>query len=930
MLLKVTNFSGMIPQVPAVQLPENAAQNAVNARLTGGALSAYKSLQPIAALTKAGAKKTIYRFGQNEVDLAKFWFVWDKDVDVARGQIAADETERTFFTGPGAISGKTNYNLAVQQAGNAYPSQQFSIGIPTPEAQLITVAGAVPQSTAANTAADSAATAASTAAGKNTDYQTAIAARDATLAVSITSVNAITDLNVASDSATNQKYSAYAGVTLYTTTDNVNMVARTIAYGRWLSAAWNGTVFCAIDGSPSGGVATSTTGAVWTPVSLSGIGVPTSITWNGTYFVVSKWYGTLAYTGWMKKSTDGATWTDVATPPTKACNITASNPTSHLTVAIGAMQTSVFTSATGDVWVERASKLPEAYWTDLVFDGTNFIAFAQRTSSTDPTPRQYTSSDGITWTAVAAYSYEEDAHVRMTAQDGVLYAIQKGAATVPATATTSEIPYRTTKVYKSSNSGLSWTVTTQNSDLIAALLAAKGISTSVLFKLENDVYAAVPQEAVKIAAVTVAETAYNAAKTTADNLAKVATAVKETDAATPLEDRYYAYTFVTSWGEESLPSPPSIPASVRAGQEVKITGFTIPTTATANLNAIRLYRTQSGSNATDWQFVTELPLANYAQDYVDTTRGEDLGEIMPSLNWTPPPAGLRGITNLPNGIMAGMSVDDSENPLNDIYFSEAYRPFAWPASYSLTLDYPVVGLGVIGSSLVAVTKGNPYIISGIDPSAMSSTKIDAQQACVSKRSVVSMGGAVLYASPDGLVAITGAGADIISKQHFTRREWQALKPEAITACQYDMRYFAFFEAGGGFIFDPAAGTFVLHDINVSAAHSDLRNDALFMAVDGAIKQWDSGTSYLPYVWKSKKFEAPKQINFAWGQAFCTGDLTLNVYADGRLVVTHSVTSGVPFRMPAGFLARYWELELVGTAEVTAVYLAQSMAELQSV
>ena len=78
-----------------------------------------------------------------------------------------------------------------------------------------------------------------------------------------------------------------------------------------------------------------------------------------------------------------------------------------------------------------------------------------------------------------------------------------------------------------------------------------------------------------------------------------------------------------------------------------------------------------------------------------------------------------------------------------------------PDEYKLTVKSDIVAIAPLPSGLLVLTKEKPAIISGLDPSAMALSEIDSNQACVSKRSVVDMGSAVMYASPDGLVMATG-------------------------------------------------------------------------------------------------------------------------------------------------------------------------------
>ena len=395
------------------------------------------------------------------------------------------------------------------------------------------------------------------------------------------------------------------------------------------------------------------------------------------------------------------------------------------------------------------------------------------------------------------------------------------------------------------------------------------------------------------------------------------------------ETRYYVYTYVTSWSEESIPSSVSLPIDVKEGQVVRVTGLTPPPTGNYDIQFIRIYRTASGATATDYQFVAEVPVSTNIYD--DSVTQTNLGEVCPSIDFDAPLSTLKGLINLPNGMQAAFDG-------NDVYFSEPYLPFTFPSKYSLALDFPVVSLGVYGTNLIAVTKGNPYVITGISPDAMSSQKMDVQQACVAKRSMVSMGFGVMYASPDGLVLVNET-ATVVTSANYSKREWTLVNPSTITACQYEGRYYAFFSGGGGLIVDVSDGTPIItnHNLTVTAAFNDLQRDTLYLAGDGNISAWDSHTTnYLAYQWKSKIFELPKPINFAWAQVLVTDTkpVTLNVYtkstSGSALQYTKVITDDKPFRLPSGFKSKFWELELVGTGAVRGVLMAETIEELRQV
>ena len=100
---------------------------------------------------------------------------------------------------------------------------------------------------------------------------------------------------------------------------------------------------------------------------------------------------------------------------------------------------------------------------------------------------------------------------------------------------------------------------------------------------------------------------------------------------------------------QSAPSASSTDVDVRIGQSVTVSGFaTVPSGYT--LTHRRIYRATAGV----FLFVAEIPIASTS--YSDSILAEDLGEELPSLTWLPPPDTLKGLINLPGGVMAGFTL----------------------------------------------------------------------------------------------------------------------------------------------------------------------------------------------------------------------------------------------------------------------------------
>lgn len=121
------------------------------------------------------------------------------------------------------------------------------------------------------------------------------------------------------------------------------------------------------------------------------------------------------------------------------------------------------------------------------------------------------------------------------------------------------------------------------------------------------------------------------------------------DATAIPETRVYTYTLVnkeSGFDFESAPAPASASIDVKVGETVAVSNFSaIPSGYTATHR--RIYRSVSGT----YLFVAEIAVAT--SSYTDSVLAESLGEELPSLTWLPPPDTLRGLINLPNGIMAG-------------------------------------------------------------------------------------------------------------------------------------------------------------------------------------------------------------------------------------------------------------------------------------
>ena len=223
---------------------------------------------------------------------------------------------------------------------------------------------------------------------------------------------------------------------------------------------------------------------------------------------------------------------------------------------------------------------------------------------------------------------------------------------------------------------------------------------------------------------------------------------------------------------------------------------------------------------------------------------------------------MKGLVAMPNGILAAFEG-------NQIFFSEPYYPHAWPDIYALTVDYPIVGLGVYETTLVVLTTKFPYLVSGVSPSSMTQQKLPIPQPCVSKKSIASDQYGVIYASPNGLVSLGSGSQDVVTVPLYTRDEWQTLHPETLVGAIYNNMYMGFYSPDGiartGLVLSrgdipplinlefPARSLFV--DRSTSDIYAISNSDNRVYQLDA------SPINFTTFEWLSKKFVMPNPTNF---------------------------------------------------------------------
>ncbi|UFM64243.1 hypothetical protein LOS78_01850 [Paracoccus sp. MA] len=328
----------------------------------------------------------------------------------------------------------------------------------------------------------------------------------------------------------------------------------------------------------------------------------------------------------------------------------------------------------------------------------------------------------------------------------------------------------------------------------------------------------------------------------------------------------YAYTLVSTFGEETAPSNLSVGVKFNEGRTITLSG--LPQSVQINnrfIAAKRIYRSQtSAAGVTDLYFIAQVGMGPGTDTFQDVWGVNDIQEPCPTKHFSTAPGNIRGLTGMPNGIMAAFRN-------RELLFCEPYQPHAWPESYRLYLDYEIVGMVASGTSLIVLTKGMPYIVQGLHPESMAQTKMETILPCVSADSIVDLGTSAIYASNDGLVQISEAGAQLISQSLWSKDEWDALTPSDIRAGRYGQAYiFSFQTASGarnGYIVDPGDGQATLTRFTrwVRLFWNDPTTNDLFMLEPNGtqINRFDApGAAAENFVWRSKPFRFTDPIGFS--------------------------------------------------------------------
>lgn len=390
------------------------------------------------------------------------------------------------------------------------------------------------------------------------------------------------------------------------------------------------------------------------------------------------------------------------------------------------------------------------------------------------------------------------------------------------------------------------------------------------------------------------------------------------------DSRVYVMTYVNAIGYESAPGPTS-------GDPVHIVDTSAVTIVAPKLTDVRyhatpygqniihdyvpivsarIYRTNTGTAETGYQLVREVNLSTVTQLFDDIPSTE-LGELLITDSWDVPPPYAAGGCKMSNGTY--ILVND-----HNVYMSVPGVVYAYPVLYSQIVRDNLIHAVAVGSSAIALSDGNPYLIAGSSPDAMEVIRLPFTHPCLAVRAVSVYLDLVIYPAPDGLIGISASGKVInLTENIYEEQQWRdAYSLDEFRSVTHDGVYYAWDDNGIGFGFDikkrvlqPLDGDIFTNSWVPQSAWYDSLADRLYISTaqtDEELYTWQpAGDSThltsVDWVWESKEFYVSDN---SYGAAKLTGILDgsntveLTLMIDGVDTLIGTIDDERTVRLPA--------------------------------
>ena len=442
-------------------------------------------------------------------------------------------------------------------------------------------------------------------------------------------------------------------------------------------------------------------------------------------------------------------------------------------------------------------------------------------------------------------------------------------------------------------------------------------------------------------AVKVATFAQLVALSTPDDLALPIPAVAPTltptsgvpDGSTPSEDRVYVFTWQTTWGEETEPSPTAT-VLVAADDSVDLTVIEQPPAITGRTWAyINIYRSVAGTSTVAYYYVGRIVPPTAA--YTDTIQSAYVvyNAQLDAFSNEAPPDGLQGARVHPSGALVAFLG-------RKVWFSRPYLPHAWPATTAMAVDDDIVGVEIYGTSIAVMTETFIYLLYGQGPGQFGLRKFPFASPGLSYRSIVPAENGVYFCSVRGLIFVDDSGPRNITAQVIDFDEWESdFYSGDVVAVMYGRIYMAWDRTSGGFMVDLRdERSFITRwtsTVAVSALNEDWYTGNILVTIGDLVYRWDDPLIVAgprPFTWKSKTFSTNRPVCFGALRIDgpSGGSTQVQIFADGLEKFNQTVAFNAMRRLPSGYKATDWAVRVVGTDHIQDIALAETGKELANV
>ncbi|EHK57746.1 hypothetical protein [Allomesorhizobium alhagi] len=454
--------------------------------------------------------------------------------------------------------------------------------------------------------------------------------------------------------------------------------------------------------------------------------------------------------------------------------------------------------------------------------------------------------------------------------------------------------------------------------------------------------------------------------------------------------RVYVYTWVTSFGEESEPCPASNAIDWQPGDTITLSGFGA-TPADRAITHQRIYRSQTGQSGTYFYLIAERVAGT--GDFTDDIAVDAFQEPLPSASWNAPPDTLEGLIALPNGMMAAFSGRDLYfcEPYRPHAWPQKYAlavdsdivglGAVGTTVIIMTEKHPYMAAGVTPETMQMqkMEQNLPCI------NARGIVDLGYAIAYPSHEGMV-------VVRADGAFAI--ATGNIFNREGWLALSPSTMIGAQLSGryfAFYDTTATDGSIQTGALLLDLSGESFLIRtEASATAAFYEVSSGGLFFLKSGTdeIRQFDApNAARRTQYWKSKQFVLPQPLNFGAIQIDATGIvtnqeeenleddiaaviaanetliaagsvggeidgglldaypldgdmltpipqpspniLTVGIYAD-QVRVASVTRANRPVRLPGGFLARTWEIDVFGDVQVEQIVMAQTIDELKQV